>query len=250
MSVKVGINGFGRIGKLVFQAALEKGEVDVVAVNDLTDAATLAHLLKYDSVHGIFDAEVSVEGDCIVVNGKKVKVIDKGNFMGHALLNQFIQPAYESSKMLTASKDNEDEELIEAIKRDFSISNITNKEENKEVTSLEDTKKEGVVEEISTETPVVAEENISTTEPVAENTPDTPVVAENTETTPEISALTEFDLRQALRQAIAENEDNLDEVFKVRQTSYTSSGNDTGGRPPSENVNDKQITDRERVKAL
>lgn len=72
---KIGINGFGRIGRNVFRAAMSKPEFDVVAVNDLTDAATLAHLLKYDSVHGIFDAEVSVEGDCIVVNGKKVKVI-------------------------------------------------------------------------------------------------------------------------------------------------------------------------------
>ena len=150
--------------------------------------------------------EISVDSSHMeIIGGQKIKVIDKGSFMGHALLNQAIAPAYESSKFLAvASNNNDDEELIEAIKRDFSISNITNKEENKEVTSLEDTKKEGVVEEISTETPVVAEENISTIEPVAENTPDTPVVAENTETTPEISALTEFDLRQALRQAIAE----------------------------------------------
>jgi len=72
---KIGINGFGRIGRNVFRAAMNKPEFDVVAVNDLTDAATLAHLLKYDSVHGIFDAEVSVEGDCIVVNGKKIKVV-------------------------------------------------------------------------------------------------------------------------------------------------------------------------------
>ena len=149
--------------------------------------------------------EIAVEKSHIeLIDGKKVKVIDKGKFMGHALLNQFISPAYESSKMLVASKGNNDEELIEAIKRDFSISNITNKEENKEVTNLEDTKKEGIVEEISTETPVVAEEDISTTETVVENTPDTPVVAENIETKTETSALTEFDLRQALRQAIAE----------------------------------------------
>ncbi len=72
---KIGINGFGRIGRNVFRAAMNRPEFDVVAVNDLTDAATLAHLLKYDSVHGIFDAEVSVDGDCIVVNGKKIKVV-------------------------------------------------------------------------------------------------------------------------------------------------------------------------------
>ena len=58
MSVKVGINGFGRIGRLVFRAAFNNQGIDIVAINDLTDAETLAHLLKYDSVHGIFDADV------------------------------------------------------------------------------------------------------------------------------------------------------------------------------------------------
>ncbi|WLR55646.1 type I glyceraldehyde-3-phosphate dehydrogenase [Mesobacillus subterraneus] len=75
MAVKVGINGFGRIGRVVFRAALKNPNVEVVAVNDLTDANMLAHLLKYDSVHGTLDAEVSVDGDSIVVDGKRVKVI-------------------------------------------------------------------------------------------------------------------------------------------------------------------------------
>jgi len=75
MSVKIGINGFGRIGRLTFRAFLERGQdMEVVAVNDLTDAKTLAHLLKYDSVHGIFPGEVRAEGDSLIVNGKKVKV--------------------------------------------------------------------------------------------------------------------------------------------------------------------------------
>jgi len=74
MAIKVAINGFGRIGRLVFRRGLELGGIDFVAINDLTDAATLAHLLKYDSVHGKFNGEVSVEGDNIVVNGKKYKV--------------------------------------------------------------------------------------------------------------------------------------------------------------------------------
>jgi glyceraldehyde 3-phosphate dehydrogenase len=74
MSVKVGINGFGRIGRLVFRRALELGNIEFVGINDLTDAKTLAHLLKYDSVHGIFKGEVSVDGDNIVVNGKKIKI--------------------------------------------------------------------------------------------------------------------------------------------------------------------------------
>lgn len=74
MSVKVGINGFGRIGRLVFRAAQEKG-LNVVAINDLTDAATNAHLLKYDSVHGRFNGTVEVKEGAMVVNGKEVKVL-------------------------------------------------------------------------------------------------------------------------------------------------------------------------------
>jgi glyceraldehyde 3-phosphate dehydrogenase len=73
-TIKVGINGFGRIGRLTFGALLKMDRIEVVALNDLTDAKTLAHLLKYDSVHGRFPGEVSVDGDSIVVNGKKYKV--------------------------------------------------------------------------------------------------------------------------------------------------------------------------------
>lgn len=74
MAVKVGINGFGRIGRLVFRRALALGNVEFVAINDLTDAKTLAHLLKYDSVHGVFDGEVKVDGNSIVVNGQKIAI--------------------------------------------------------------------------------------------------------------------------------------------------------------------------------
>jgi len=75
MAVKVGINGFGRIGRIVFRAALNNPNVDIVAINDLTDANMLAHLLKYDTVHGILNEEVTVDGDSIVVAGQKIKVI-------------------------------------------------------------------------------------------------------------------------------------------------------------------------------
>src|SRR5690554_2685818 len=75
MTVKIGINGFGRIGRLVFRGALRDSNIEVVAVNDLTDAKTLAHLLKYDTNHGTLDADVSVDGDTIVVNGKRIKVM-------------------------------------------------------------------------------------------------------------------------------------------------------------------------------
>lgn len=75
MATKLGINGFGRIGRNVFRAALAQPDVEVVAVNDLTDAKTLAHLLKYDSVHGTLDAEVKAEGSNLIVNGKTIRVL-------------------------------------------------------------------------------------------------------------------------------------------------------------------------------
>ena len=75
MTIKVGINGFGRIGRNAFRAAMANPALEIVAVNDLTDAETLAHLLKYDSIHGILDAEVKAEKDAIVVNGKAIKVL-------------------------------------------------------------------------------------------------------------------------------------------------------------------------------
>ena len=75
MAIKVGINGFGRIGRNAFRAAMANPALEIVAVNDLTDAETLAHLLKYDSIHGILDAEVKAEKDAIVVNGKAIKVL-------------------------------------------------------------------------------------------------------------------------------------------------------------------------------
>jgi glyceraldehyde 3-phosphate dehydrogenase len=75
MSTRVAINGCGRIGRLVFKAAEYDKDVDVVAINDLTDAHTLAHLLKYDSVHGRYPEKVSVDGDSLVVGESKIKVI-------------------------------------------------------------------------------------------------------------------------------------------------------------------------------
>ncbi len=77
MAIRVGINGFGRIGRLVYRAALENKEIEVVAVNDLTDTATLAHLLKYDSVHGTLNHEVLAKESSISVEGKDVKVFSK-----------------------------------------------------------------------------------------------------------------------------------------------------------------------------
>lgn len=75
MAVKIGINGFGRIGRLVFRRLMKTGGLKVAAINDITDAQTLAYLLKYDSVHGKYDGDVNAEGDSIVVDGKKFKII-------------------------------------------------------------------------------------------------------------------------------------------------------------------------------
>ncbi|MBN1637812.1 MAG: type I glyceraldehyde-3-phosphate dehydrogenase, partial [Ignavibacteriales bacterium] len=74
MAIKVGINGFGRIGRLVLKRAMQVGGYDFVGINDLTDAATLAHLLKYDSVHGRFPGEVKVDGNDIIVNGDRITI--------------------------------------------------------------------------------------------------------------------------------------------------------------------------------
>ncbi|MBN1928028.1 MAG: type I glyceraldehyde-3-phosphate dehydrogenase [Chlorobiaceae bacterium] len=72
--VKVGINGFGRIGRLVFRQAVDNPDVEIVGINDLTDVKTLAHLLKYDSTHKKFNGEVRIEGDNLVVNGKTITI--------------------------------------------------------------------------------------------------------------------------------------------------------------------------------
>lgn len=75
MAAKVAINGFGRIGRNVLRAARGISDIEIVAINDLTDAATLAHLLKYDSVHGTFAADVRVDGESLVVDGRAIRVL-------------------------------------------------------------------------------------------------------------------------------------------------------------------------------
>jgi glyceraldehyde 3-phosphate dehydrogenase len=84
MKTKIGINGFGRIGRNVFKVIMEKysEQLDIIAINDLTDAKTLAHLLKYDSVFGRFNGTVEAEGNSLIVNGKGIKILaerDPGN---------------------------------------------------------------------------------------------------------------------------------------------------------------------------
>ncbi|MBF0542191.1 MAG: type I glyceraldehyde-3-phosphate dehydrogenase [Nitrospirae bacterium] len=101
MSIKIGINGFGRIGRNFFRACMSNKEIDVVALNDLTDPKTLAHLLKYDSVIGNLHADVSAGADSITVNGKTIKVIaerDPANLPWKALGVEF---AIESTGLFT-----------------------------------------------------------------------------------------------------------------------------------------------------
>ncbi len=74
MALKVAINGFGRIGRMVFRAGLNNETIEFVAINDLTDPSTLAHLLKYDSVHGILDADISSTEHSLIVNGKEIEI--------------------------------------------------------------------------------------------------------------------------------------------------------------------------------
>jgi len=75
--IKIGINGFGRIGRMVFRAAVGRGDVQIVGINDLLDVDYLAYMLKYDSVHGRFKGDIAIEGGQLVVNGQKVRCSDK-----------------------------------------------------------------------------------------------------------------------------------------------------------------------------
>ena len=77
MAIRVGINGFGRIGRNVFRASLNEPKLEFVAINDITDAKTLAHLLRYDSVHGQLDADIIAEDNALIVNGKRIEIMQK-----------------------------------------------------------------------------------------------------------------------------------------------------------------------------
>lgn len=105
MAVKVGINGFGRIGRNVFRAALNNRQVEVVAINDLTDANTLAHLLKYDSIHGILDADVDVEGNNLVVDGELIQVSSERNPADIPWTNREVEVVIESTGFFTNRSD-------------------------------------------------------------------------------------------------------------------------------------------------
>lgn len=106
MATKIGINGFGRIGRNVFRAILKRNpDLEIVAVNDLTDAKTLAHLLKYDSVHGILDADVKVADGAIMVNGKQVKVLSERDPGNLPWKDMGVEIVVESTGLFTIKND-------------------------------------------------------------------------------------------------------------------------------------------------
>ena len=102
MASKIGINGFGRIGRMFFRAALGKPELEVVAVNDITNAATLAHLLKHDSIHGTLRHEIKTEGSSIVVDGRPIQVLAERDPAKLPWARLGVQAVVESTGLFTA----------------------------------------------------------------------------------------------------------------------------------------------------
>ena len=100
-STTVGINGFGRIGRLVFRAALDDCAIKIKAINDLTDASTLAHLLKYDSVHGRFDGEIRTEGNRLIVNGNEICILSERDPSNLPWKEQGVEVVLESTGLFT-----------------------------------------------------------------------------------------------------------------------------------------------------
>lgn len=107
MAVKVGINGFGRIGRNVFRQSLKNDEVEIVAINDLTDANMLAHLLKYDSVHGKLEEEISVNGSNLVVDGKEITVLSERDPANLGWGDLGVEIVIESTGIFTKKADAE-----------------------------------------------------------------------------------------------------------------------------------------------
>ncbi|MET3683721.1 glyceraldehyde 3-phosphate dehydrogenase [Alkalibacillus flavidus] len=107
MTVKLGINGFGRIGRRVFRAALNNDDVEVVAINDLTDANMLAHLLKYDSVHGTLPEDVQAKGDNLVVDGKEIKVMSERDPANLGWGDLGVEIVIESTGLFTKRDDSQ-----------------------------------------------------------------------------------------------------------------------------------------------
>lgn len=105
MAIKVGINGFGRIGRIVFRAMAKRPSINVVAINDLADAKSLAFLLKYDSVHGRFQGTVEAKGENLVVNGKEIKLLKERDPLKLPWKALGVDVAVESTGVFTSRAD-------------------------------------------------------------------------------------------------------------------------------------------------
>lgn len=116
MSVKIAINGFGRIGRNLFRAASGNPEIEIVAVNDLTDPATLAHLLKYDSVHGIYAGDVQATSNALIVDGQRIKVFSEKDPVTLPWGELGVEIAVESTGRFT-SRDNAAKHLTAGAKK-------------------------------------------------------------------------------------------------------------------------------------
>ena len=101
MSIRVGINGFGRIGRMLFRAMMDRGGYEVIAINDLTDSATLAYLLKYDSVHGRYNGTVGAVDDGLVVDGRKIDIVSERNPADLAWGDRGVDLVVESTGIFT-----------------------------------------------------------------------------------------------------------------------------------------------------
>src|SRR5699024_6298548 len=106
MSVKVGINGVGRIGRNIFRQALDNEEIEIVAINDLTDADMLAHLLKYDCVHGTLNADVEVVNNNIIIDGKTIELNRETKPENITWKELGVEIVIESTRRFTKRADN------------------------------------------------------------------------------------------------------------------------------------------------
>ncbi len=104
-SINIAINGFGRIGRSLFRLLIENKSINVVAINDLADAKTLAHLLKYDSIHGVSPAEISSEGNTIIVNGKSIPLLNASHPSEIDWKNYEVNTVIDSTGKFKNSKD-------------------------------------------------------------------------------------------------------------------------------------------------
>jgi len=107
MSVKIGINGFGRIGRNLFRIVFNNPEIEIAAINDLTDAKTLAHLLKYDSVFGILNAEVAAKDNCLIVNGREIRILAERDPLNLPWGELGVDVVVESTGLFTKREDAE-----------------------------------------------------------------------------------------------------------------------------------------------